>query len=98
MDERSDTTKTDPAHLRTTRRAGRHCARSLAAGMSMLVVLPGCGPAALSANVAVAANDSDQARPNVVVILTDDQRFDTLFAMPRVQRQRIGKVGRKHGD
>jgi N-acetylglucosamine-6-sulfatase len=87
MDERSDTTKTDPAHPRTTGRSGRRYARSLAAGMSMLVVLPGCGPAALSANVAVAANGSAHARPNVVVILTDDQRFDTLFAMPRVQRQ-----------
>ena len=31
------------------------------------------------------------ARPNVVIVLTDDQRWDTLSAMPTVQSELIGK-------
>ena len=30
-------------------------------------------------------------RPNVVLILTDDQRFDSLYAMPTVQRDLIAR-------
>lgn len=30
-------------------------------------------------------------RPNIVLILTDDQRFDTLWAMPTVQRELVGR-------
>jgi arylsulfatase A-like enzyme len=31
------------------------------------------------------------AQPNIVFILTDDQRWDTLWAMPAVQRELVGK-------
>jgi arylsulfatase A-like enzyme len=30
-------------------------------------------------------------RPNVVLILTDDQRFDSLYAMPTVRRDLIAR-------
>jgi N-acetylglucosamine-6-sulfatase len=30
-------------------------------------------------------------KPNVVIILTDDQRYDTLWAMPHVQKDLVGK-------
>ncbi len=35
------------------------------------------------------AREAGDGRPNVVLILTDDQRFDSLFAMPRVQRDLV---------
>jgi N-acetylglucosamine-6-sulfatase len=31
------------------------------------------------------------SKPNVVIILTDDQRYDTLWAMPNVQKDLVGK-------
>jgi N-acetylglucosamine-6-sulfatase len=87
MDERSVATRNDHTHHRPTARGGRGHERSLATWMSMLLMLPGCGPAAAVAVRAVNTAVPDLQRPNVVVILTDDQRFDTLFAMPRLQRQ-----------
>jgi hypothetical protein len=34
---------------------------------------------------------TDSGRPNIVLILTDDQRFDTLWAMPTVESQLVAK-------
>ena len=36
-------------------------------------------------------NAEAQARPNVVLVLTDDQRWDTLNVMPTVQRQLVDR-------
>jgi N-acetylglucosamine-6-sulfatase len=41
--------------------------------------------AALASSLALAAPAA--AAPNIVFVLTDDQRWDTLFAMPTVQRE-----------
>jgi N-acetylglucosamine-6-sulfatase len=40
---------------------------------------------------ALALAASAQARPNVVLVVTDDQRFDTLAAMPIVQAELVAK-------
>lgn len=48
----------------------------------------GPGPSAPKAPRA-AAVQPDPPPPDIVLILTDDQRADTLFAMPRVQRRLI---------
>src|SRR3712207_6432541 len=40
---------------------------------------------------ALAAPAAAPAAPNVVLILTDDQRWDTLWAMPTVQRELVGR-------
>jgi N-acetylglucosamine-6-sulfatase len=45
--------------------------------------------AALASSLALAAPAA--AAPNVVFVLTDDQRWDTLFAMPTVQREIAGR-------
>jgi N-acetylglucosamine-6-sulfatase len=39
----------------------------------------------------LAAPAAAPAAPNVVLILTDDQRWDTLWAMPTVQRELVGR-------
>ncbi len=51
-------------------------------------VTPGAGTAARSS-----AGTAELAAgpPNVVVILTDDQRWDTLWAMPTVQSELVGR-------
>jgi N-acetylglucosamine-6-sulfatase len=42
--------------------------------------------------VLIGADEADaQARPNVVLVLTDDQRWDTLNHMPTVQAELIGR-------
>ena len=38
-----------------------------------------------------AAPGAHAARPNVVIVLTDDQRWDTLSAMPTVQSELVGR-------
>lgn len=38
-----------------------------------------------------AVAQSTPKRPNIVVVLTDDQRYDTLAAMPQVQEHMVGK-------
>ena len=63
--------------LRTMRR--RSPARVLAA-----ILLAGIG--ATLAGPPAAAQDAPGDRPSVLLIVTDDQRWDTLWAMPRVQR------------
>ena len=64
-----------------------------AAGISIAVVL-GCAAAALAAGIAGAAPERDdrparagveQARPNVIVVMTDDQN-DSLDGMPSVRK------------
>jgi len=51
--------------------------------LALLIV----GVALLSAVGGAAA----ATRPNIVFVLTDDQRFDTLGAMPTVQRELVGR-------
>jgi arylsulfatase A-like enzyme len=48
----------------------------LIVGVTLLAVVGGAGAA---------------TRPNIVFVLTDDQRFDTLRAMPTVQRELAGR-------
>nr|MBA3764995.1 hypothetical protein [Actinomycetota bacterium] len=44
-------------------------------------------PASLGASAILAGDDDDRpARPNIVLIVTDDQRWDTLSQMPGVDR------------
>jgi N-acetylglucosamine-6-sulfatase len=47
--------------------------------------------AALVAVVAPAASAQTAERPSVVLVLTDDQRWDTLSAMPNVRRELVGR-------
>lgn len=56
---------------------------SLGALALVLVVLAGCTPAP-QAHACVDAGDDD--RSSIVFVLTDDQRWDTLWAMPGVER------------
>ena len=60
-------------------RTGRHL---LLASTLALVAL---------AAVAVAPASAQPARPNIVLVLTDDQRWDSLRRMPTVQRELVGK-------
>jgi N-acetylglucosamine-6-sulfatase len=52
----------------------------------MLLVVSMAGVLVLALAPATAAQ-----RPNIVVVLTDDQRFDTLSAMPTVQSELVAK-------
>ena len=52
----------------------------LAAALLVLLAVP---PAA------VAQAPATDERPNIVLVLTDDQRWDTLWAMPTVQRELV---------
>ena len=56
-------------------------------GVHRLLALLIVGVALLSAVSGAGA----AARPNIVFVLTDDQRFDTLGAMPTVQRDLVGR-------
>jgi N-acetylglucosamine-6-sulfatase len=56
-------------------------------GVHRLLALLIVGVAVLSAASGVGA----AARPNIVFVLTDDQRFDTLGTMPTVQRELVGR-------
>ena len=56
-------------------------------GVHRLLALLIVGVALLSAVSGAAA----ATRPNILFVLTDDQRFDTLCAMPTVQRELVGK-------
>jgi N-acetylglucosamine-6-sulfatase len=47
--------------------------------------------AALAAAVLAPATAAQPARPNVIVVLTDDQRWDTLWAMPTVRSELASK-------
>ena len=55
-------------------------------GVHRLLALLIVGVALLSA----ASGAGAATRPNIVFVLTDDQRFDTLGAMPTVQRDLVG--------
>jgi arylsulfatase A-like enzyme len=68
-------------------RFGLLAALSLTAG----VMVPLSHPGPLSAGTrSVGAKLDPPTPPNVVVILTDDQRWDTLWAMPNVQADLVG--------
>ncbi|MDQ3866658.1 MAG: sulfatase-like hydrolase/transferase, partial [Actinomycetota bacterium] len=47
--------------------------------------------AVLAALLGVATAPAAAARPNLVLILTDDQRWDTLAAMPTVERELVAR-------
>ncbi len=44
-----------------------------------------------AAALPAAAAAADEGRPNIVLVLTDDQRWDTLDAMPIVMRELVGR-------
>jgi N-acetylglucosamine-6-sulfatase len=69
-------------HIASARRSERRFARSVSAILA-LALLPG-GP--VPASPAAASTTT----PNIVLILTDDQRFDTLWAMPTVESELVG--------
>lgn len=47
---------------------------------------------AIGAPFASAAQaETEDARPSILLIVTDDQRWDTLWAMPRVQRRVVDR-------
>jgi arylsulfatase A-like enzyme len=48
-------------------------------------------PSAFVSTVPQVVSAARSDKPNVVIILTDDQRYDTLAAMPKVQRDIVGK-------
>jgi N-acetylglucosamine-6-sulfatase len=50
-----------------------------------------CAVAALLSALALAGPAGAQTQPNIVLILTDDQRADTLSAMPTVQAELVAK-------
>jgi N-acetylglucosamine-6-sulfatase len=47
--------------------------------------------AAVASTLVLAPSASATMTPNIVLILTDDQRWDTLWAMPRVQRDLVAR-------
>ena len=63
------------------RRSSRGAAAALVIGIAC----------ALSVGPHDAAPARAAAQPTIVVIMTDDQRWDTLWAMPNVQAQLVGK-------
>ena len=65
-----------PFHLRS--KAARVASACLAALAVSLCLVP---PAA--------AQDEPEERPSILLIVTDDQRWDTLWAMPEVQRSLV---------
>ena len=54
--------------------------------VSALLLVSSCASATA---VPRALAELEVGRPNIVLILTDDQRFDSLYAMPRVQQDLI---------
>jgi len=88
MDERREATRNDPEHPHgATARAGWFRKHWYTGALATLLVPLGCAPLIPSEIGVGAGSLRKELPPNVVVILTDDQRFDTLFAMRRVQRQ-----------
>ncbi len=88
-------------HLGTTANVGSHPvaarglrrARRLALWCSVAAIAATCARAEASSTdpierpfATATAEVVDPGRSDVVVILTDDQRFDSLFAMPQVER------------
>jgi N-acetylglucosamine-6-sulfatase len=56
-------------------------------GLSLVLLL---GPSII-VSASPQAVSAAPSKPNVVIILTDDQRYDTLWAMPHVQKDLVGK-------
>ncbi len=76
--------------MRPPRRRRRHVPAVAAAALVLIQL------AATPASTAPTPQPPTRAtppldRPNIVVILTDDQRWDTLWAMPTVQRELVGR-------
>jgi arylsulfatase A-like enzyme len=95
MNERSEQRTTRNGGSRPIASTWRWRARRLGVWCSVAAIAATCATAEASSRggtaVVVAASASadpvpDPVRPNVVLILTDDQRYDSLFAMPNVRR------------
>jgi arylsulfatase A-like enzyme len=75
-----------------TRAGGRTTTRRLATGVAGLVALPGVvATSGAPADATTSSVDAAAGRPDVVVILTDDQRLDDLGVMTTVQQEIAGK-------
>jgi N-acetylglucosamine-6-sulfatase len=73
-------TSLDGRHRSGLRRAARTGAATL--------LISTCASAPIS-TVAQPSAQRGADRPNIILILTDDQRFDSLFAMPQVQQDLV---------
>src|SRR5512133_4275066 len=60
--------------------------RAYLAGVTALAFVAACAGSGLAAPSASAQTSE---RPNIVVVLTDDQRWDTLSAMPTVEQELV---------
>src|SRR6266566_4250409 len=63
--------------------------RTYWAGVTALALVAACAGAALATP---AASARTSGRPNIVVVLTDDQRWDTLSAMPTVEQKLVARL------
>ena len=63
-------------------RSGRRMVPSVAVVLAFALLVGGCARADRAA--------ASTTMPNIVLILTDDQRFDTLWAMPTVESELVG--------
>ena len=76
----------DPlARKRVARRSSMIAAVAAVVIVDVIAVTPIARPGS------AADTETDSGRPNIVLILTDDQRFDTLWAMPTVESQLVAK-------
>lgn len=69
-------------HITPARRSARRFARTFPVILALALLAVGPVPADLAA--------ASTTTPNIVLILTDDQRFDTLWAMPTVESELVG--------
>ncbi len=70
------------AYITSAKRSARRFARTFPVILALALLAGGPVPA----NPAAASTTT----PNIVLILTDDQRFDTLWAMPTVESELVG--------
>ncbi len=86
-DRQEGTTIRDPlARKRSVKRAVAISLVLAVVVASLVAAAPAAKPQ--SAGAAVTASTS---QPDIVLILTDDQRYDTLWAMPTVQSELVAK-------
>ena len=67
----------------------RHGRRSFAAAAVLAALLGACASAGFAPPAAAAR--ATPSKPNIVFVLSDDQRADTLWAMPTVQHQLVDR-------
>jgi N-acetylglucosamine-6-sulfatase len=61
----------------------------IAVSLAFAALVVSASSFASSGSVSAATSPGEQSHPNVVLIVTDDQRWDTLGAMPIVQRELV---------